>query len=175
MPGKDRKKYGATDEILSLYDKGLFKKGKDFDNNALHQLIDFYKSALPKYTDWRVFNFQFKPTEQYEDISQFYAEVEQQGYKLSRKKINSQLLHRFVEEGKCYLFEISCKDFKHQHLTSKDNLQTIYWKTLFQPHSNVKLNGEAEIFFRKASLQQKQPIITNENNYTIKNEKAIKS
>ena len=179
MPGKERTKYGATEAILALYDKGSFKKGKDFDTTALHTLIDFYKSALPKYEDWRVFNFQFKPTQQYEDISQFYAEVERQGYKLSWKGVNSTVLEQFVEQGKCYLFEISCKDFQKQDTTSKDSLQTIYRKTLFQPQSNIKLNGEAEVFFRKASSSPVigTDIITKQKqiNLSISNPKAIRS
>jgi CRISPR-associated protein Cpf1 len=175
MPGKERKKYGATDEILALYEKGTFKKGKDFDKQALHQLIDFYKSALPKYEDWRVFNFSFRPTDHYEDISQFYAEIEQQGYKLSRKGINSQVLNRLVAEGKCYLFEITCKDFEKANPNSKDSLQAIYRKHIFAPHSNIKLNGEAEIFFRQKSLDQQEKIITQKNQYTVQNEKAIRS
>jgi CRISPR-associated protein Cpf1 len=99
--------------------------------------------------------------------------VEQQGYKLSRKGINSSTLTQLIEEGKCYLFEIACKDFTKQNLTSKDSLQAIYRKNVFTPHSNIKLNGEAEIFFRKASLQAKLPV--NTQKHTIVNEKAIKS
>ena len=78
--------FKPTEKILSLYQKGTFKKGKDFNVQDLHALIDFYKEALEKHEErGRVFNFSFKPTHQYEDVSQFYAEVEQQGYKLSRR------------------------------------------------------------------------------------------
>jgi CRISPR-associated protein Cpf1 len=137
-------------------------------------LIDFYKAALGKHEErGKTFKFSFQSTSHYEDISQFYAEVEQQGYKLSRKGINSSVLEQFVEEGKCYLFEISCKDFIKQNPDSKDSLQAIYWKNMFTPHSNIKLNGEAEIFFRPASLKEKHQVQTNQ--YTITNEKAIKS
>lgn len=98
MPGKDKKKYGASDEILELYQKGSFKKSeKSFNLPDLHRLIDFYKSALPKYEDWQVFDFQFQPTEAYQDISQFYREVEQQGYLLNWRGINEEILKKGIE------------------------------------------------------------------------------
>lgn len=113
MPGKDKKKYGASDELLALYAKGSFKKSEaSFNLPDLHALIDFYKSALPKYEDWRVFDFNFQPTENYQDISQFYREVEQQGYLLSWSGIDEQLLAQGVKDGSIYLFQISSKDFE---------------------------------------------------------------
>jgi hypothetical protein len=140
----------------------------------LHTLIDFYKEALEKHEErGKVFSFHFQPTEQYEDISQFYAQVEQQGYKLSRRGVNSFVLEQFVEKGQCYLFEIACKDCTKQDATSKDSLQAIYRKNMFALHSNIKLNGEAEIFFRPASLKEKQQVQTKQ--HTVTNEKAIKS
>jgi hypothetical protein len=44
---------------------------------------------------------------------------------------------------------------------------------MFAPHSNIKLNGEAEIFFRPASLKEKLQVETKQ--HTITHEKAIKS
>lgn len=73
-------------------------------------MIDFYKESLKKYTDWQVFDFQFKPTSEYEDISQFYADVEKQGYKLSFQTINKTILDTLVENGDIYLFEIKNQD-----------------------------------------------------------------
>jgi CRISPR-associated protein Cpf1 len=122
-------------------------------------MIDFFKSSLNQHPERKNFHFHFKPTAEYEDISAFYTDVERQGYNLSWQGINYQYLQNLVEQGKCYLFEISCKDFQKQNPTSKDSLQAIYRKTLFQPHSNIKLNGEAEIFFRPASLEQKEHIV----------------
>lgn len=99
MPGSDKKKYGASDQVLDLYAKGSFKKSeKGFNLPDLHTLIDFYKSALPKYEDWKVFNFQFQTTENYQDISQFYREVEQQGYLLNWRKVNEELIKQGIKE-----------------------------------------------------------------------------
>ena len=58
MPGSDKKKYGASDQVLELYAKGSFKKSeKSFNLADLHTLIDFYKSALPKYEDSSISSF----------------------------------------------------------------------------------------------------------------------
>ncbi len=99
MPGSDKKKYGASDQVLELYAKGSFKKSeKSFNLADLHTLIDFYKSALPKYEDWKVFNFQFQATENYQDISQFYREIEQQGYLLNWRKVNEELIKQGIKD-----------------------------------------------------------------------------
>lgn len=153
LPKSDRKKYGASDEILDIYENGSFKKNEEnFSTESLRKLVDFYKSALNKYEDWKCFNFSFKPTSEYKDISQFYSEVEKQGYKLNFVAVNKTELDKLVTQGKIYLFEIKNQDSnsgkKDGH---KNNLHTSYWKTLFENIENrPKLNGEAEIFYRKA-------------------------
>ena len=63
-----------------------------------------------------------------------------------------------VAEGKVYLFQIYAKDFsKYSH--GKENLHTMYFKALFAPENLgnpiYKLNGEAEIFYRPASLEKR--------------------
>jgi hypothetical protein len=50
------------------------------------------------YENWQVFGFQFKKTEEYEDISQFYADVEKQGYKLDFVPINGEKLLELERE-----------------------------------------------------------------------------
>lgn len=161
MPGKDRKKYGATDEILELYDAGEFKKWDNFSKESLWKLIDFYKAALKKYEDWQVFDFQFKPTNAYEDISQFYADVEKQWYKLWWTNINKQVLMEWVDQGQIYLFAISSKDFDWKSKTP--DLQTLYWKSLFTLWTNTKLNGEAEVFRRSKSIAKEKKYLKKDN------------
>lgn len=155
MPGSDKKKYGASDQVLELYAKGSFKKSeKSFNLADLHTLIDFYKLALPKYEDWKVFNFQFQATENYQDISQFYREVEQQGYLLNWRKVNEKLIKQGIKDWSLFLFQISSKDFEGKSKTP--DLQTLYWQQLFEFSTNVKLNGEAEIFFRPWSMKKEK-------------------
>ncbi len=155
--------------ILDLYKNGEHKKGVDFSLDSCHKLIDFFKDNISKYkvnpTDeygWGVFGFRFSPTESYQDISDFYREVEKQGYKLWFKDIATAYIDECIDQGKLFLFQIYNKDFS-PYSTGKPNLHTLYWKSLFDPHNlentTAKLNGEAEIFYRKHSLNKEDRTI----------------
>ena len=170
MPKSDPKKYGATDEILDIYEKGEWKKSSDnFSKKDLNSIIDFYKDALKKYENWQCFDFKFRHTEKYEDISQFYTDVEKQGYKLDFVPINGDELNKIVEGGNVYLFEIKNQDSNSGKQDGhKNNLHTIYWQALFQNIQNrPKLNGEAEIFYRKALPINKREKIRDKKNRKI--------
>lgn len=158
LPKSNPSKYGASPAVLRVYYKKSFRKNEDsFSLSSLHVLIDFYKSALQKYEDWQCFNFSFGPTKSYQDISQFYSEVEKQGYKLDFVDINKSVLDDYVERGKMYLFEVKNQDFNlGKQDNHRDNLHTTYWNALFENVQNrPKLNGEAEIFYRKAIPSEK--------------------
>jgi len=182
LPKSDRKKFGATDEILKIYEEGGFKKNEPaFTKEKLVKLIDFYKLALAQYEDWRCFDFVFKDSVQYADISQFYSDVEKQGYKLNFVGINKVVLERLVEEGQIYLFEIKNQDSNNSKKSGhKNNLHTIYWNAIFESVVNKpKLNGSAELFYRKALATDKLEFITDKNgkevikNYRFSQEKFL--
>lgn len=63
-----------------------------------------------------------------------------------------------MDKGKVYLFEIRNQDTNDgKQEGHKNNLHTMYWRALFEDIENKpKLNGGAEIFYRKALLQEKQ-------------------
>lgn len=132
------------------------------DNEAkglLPELIDCYKSFLNIYEKdgfkYKDFNFKFKLSKDYEKLSQFFAEVPCQGYKCSFRNVSVEYINHLVEAGKLYLFQIWNKDFS-AHSKGTPNMHTLYWKMLFddQNLSDVvyKLNGQAEVFYRKRSL-----------------------
>lgn len=150
--------FNPSDKLLENYEKGTHKKGKVFSISDCHALIDFFKASLTKHEDWKQFNFQFSPTSSYHDISGFYREVEHQGYKISFEKVSSKYIHQLVAEGKLYFFKIYNKDFS-PHSKGKPNLHTLYWKELFSEENLkdvvYKLNGEAEVFYRKKSILNK--------------------
>lgn len=149
----DRAEYGATEEILRIYDSGSFKKNEEkFSRSDLKKMIDFYKEAIPRYEKWSCYTFDFKSSEAYEDISQFYHDVEKQGYKLGKVSICKEALYQYVADGKMYLFEIKNQDSNDGKLAShKQNLHTMYWEAIFQDIDNKpKLNGGVEIFYRRA-------------------------
>lgn len=153
---KGKEFYNPPGEILDLYAKGSFKQGDSFNLKDLHRLIDFYKDAISRNKDWDVFGFKFRVTKEYTNIAEFYGEVESQGYKIWFSNIDPDLIDSWVAEGKLYLFKIYNKDFS-SHSKGKPNLHTIYWKNCFDPENLkamvFKLNGEAEVFYRPASIK----------------------
>lgn len=154
LPKKEPGKYGATEAIIDLYSTGQFKKGENFQLNKLYALIDFYKQAMTRYEGWSMFDFSFRETTGYESIDQFYHDVEKGGYKLDFVAINYAELSALEQNGSVYLFEITNKDLANSN-PKRQNLHSLYFRQLFESGTNLKLNGEAEIFYRPQSLDKK--------------------
>lgn len=156
--------------LLEKYEKGTHKKGVNFNIDDCHSLIDFFKASIQKHEDWRNFGFNFSDTSTYEDLSGFYHEVEEQGYKLSFRNVSVEYINNLVDDGKLYLFQIYNKDFSPSS-KGTPNMHTLYWKMLFDERNLAdvvyKLNGQAEIFFRKLSLKVDRP--THPANQPVKN------
>ena len=154
--------FAPSEAIVSSYKRGTHKKGADFSLSDCHRLIDFFKQSINKHEDWSKFGFRFSDTKSYEDISGFYREVEQQGYMLSSHQVSESYINRLVEEGKLYLFRIWNKDFS-EFSKGTPNLHTLYWKMLFDERNLAdviyKLNGQAEVFYRKASIKPENRIV----------------
>ena len=146
-----------------------------FDIKDCHTLIDFFKASLQKHEDWKHFNFKFSPTDSYQDISGFYREVEQQGYKITFENIPEDYINQKVEDGKLYLFQIYNKDFS-PYSTGKPNMHTMYWKALFDQDNLTdvvyKLNGQAEVFFRKTSIEERN-IVKHKANEPIQSKNPL--
>lgn len=151
---KGQERFCPPDDLLFGYEQGKHKKGENFDEEFMRKLIDWFKTAINRHDDWKNFNFNFSPTDTYEDLSGFYKEIELQGYKISFQKISERYINSLVDSGKLYLFQIYNKDFAEKS-TGRKNLHTLYWENLFSGENlrNVclKLNGEAELFFRPKS------------------------
>lgn len=156
---KNKDHFKPNVNLLERYKAGEHKKGDNFDLDFCHELIDFFKVSIEKHQDWKHFAYQFSPTESYEDLSGFYREVEQQGYKISYKNIAASFIDALVAEGKLYLFQIYSKDFS-PYSKGTPNMHTLYWRALFDEKNLAdviyKLNGQAEIFFRKKSIEYSQ-------------------
>ena len=164
-------KFQPSDRILDIRKRESFKKGATFNKFECHEFIDYFKESIKKHDDWSKFGFEFSPTESYNDISEFYREVSDQGYYISFSKISKNYIDKLVENGYLYLFKIYNKDFS-KYSKGTPNLHTLYFKMLFDERnlSNVvyKLNGEAEMFYREASINDKEKI-THHANQPIKN------
>ena len=159
--------FAPSEAIVDSYRRGTHKKGPDFNLSDCHRLIDFFKDSIAKHEDWSKFVFHFSETSTYEDISGFYREVEQQGYMLASHPVSVSYVEQMVDEGKLYLFRIWNKDFS-EHSKGTPNLHTLYWKMLFDERNLAdvvyKLNGQAEVFYRRASIKPKNRIIHQANN-----------
>lgn len=166
--------FAPGESLLKKYNMGTHKKGDNFSLEDCHALIDFFKEAINKHEEWKSFGFDFSDTSSYEDISQFYKEVKNQGYQLKTRKISTNYIDDLVSRGDLYLFKIYNKDFS-EHSKGNLNLHTIYWKMLFDERnlSNLVyvLNGGAEVFYRPASIE-KEDQITHAKGTAIKNKRS---
>ena len=149
--------FKPSEELLERYKNEEHKKGKNFNLKFCHELIDFYKESIEKNEDWNKFDFKFRDTKDYDDIGQFYKDVEKQGYKIEYTNYSQQYIDSLVEKGDLYLFQIYNKDFS-SYSKGKPNMHTLYWKALFDKNNFngtvvYKLNGQAEVFYRKSSLK----------------------
>lgn len=163
-------------EIIDLYDRKLFKKppkeasleDTEIFKASLTKLIDYFKLGFSRHESYRHYKFNWKKSDEYKDIDEFYQDTIESCYQIIHQPINWDVVEEYTKEGKIYLFQIYNKDFS-SHSKGTPNMHTLYWKTLFdeQNLANVvyKLNGEAEIFFRKASLERK---VTHPANEPIK-------
>ena len=162
------------DSILDIYDKGLFKtdyrrKDPKVYKESLIKMIDYFKLGFSRHESFKDFSFTWKDSSEYSDISAFYNDVIASCYKLEFKTIDWDKLIEFTQDGRFCVFRIANKDFS-PNSKGKPNLHTIYWKMLFDPENLkdvvFKLSGNAEIFYRRASV--KNPVI-HKANQAIKN------
>ena len=172
---KSREKdFNPSDRILQLYKGDTYKAGPQFKIEDCRELIDFYKRSISLHEDWKNFGFQFSDTSTYEDLNGFYREVEQQGYKMTFKNVSVSYVEKLVDEGKLYLFQLYNKDFS-AYSKGTPNIHTLYWKAVFDEKNLLdvvyKLNGEAELFFRKKSINITNP--THPANVSVANKNKL--
>lgn len=94
-------------------------------------MIDYFKDGIMKNETYRKFHFNWKPSNEYENIKEFYDDTDNSCFLLEKEEINFNHLKEQADQGKIYLFQISSKDF-NKGSTGTPNLQTMYWRELFQ-------------------------------------------
>lgn len=150
---EDKNKYLPI-EINRIRKQGTYSlTSAAFRKEDLCTFIDFYKPLVEDYySDYR---FSFKNSSEYESFKDFTDHINQQSYQIQFFEFSRKKLMRLVDEGKLYLFRIWNKDFSN-HSKGTPNLHTLYWKMLFDERNLAdvvyKLNGQAELFYRKKSL-----------------------
>lgn len=163
--GSNAEIFTPSSEILAIRENGSHKKEAG-NAEALHKWIDFCQQSIIRHPEWNEhYEFKFKPAAEYRELTEFYNDFDRQAYKIKFVDIKAGYIDGLVADGKAYLFQIYNKDFS-PHSKGKPNLHTTYWRMLFDEENlrNIadnketpvfKLNGEAEIFFRQASLEPK--------------------
>lgn len=117
----------------------------------------------------------------YDDKKEFDREIQEvlsNCYICEFTPINWFEIEKQNQLGNMYLFQIRSKDDGEKSF-GKSNLQTLYWRTVFQENSPFQLNGGGEIFYRKSAISDQQKkfphlnksYIINNNRFT--NEKFL--
>ncbi|MGM0609082.1 MAG: type V CRISPR-associated protein Cas12a/Cpf1 [Candidatus Muiribacteriota bacterium] len=170
--------YKPNQEILNIYNTGSFKvDSPNFSVSNLHKIIDFFKECIPKHPSWSLFNFSHvKPTHKYQNnIGEFYNDLIKNTWRVWFEYVSEKYIEEKNEQGELYLFEIHNKDFNPK-AEGRKNLHTLYWEEVFfernQENPIIKLNGQAEIFFRKKSIEREFECRTNKkDSHEIVNKK----
>ncbi|MDP2061080.1 MAG: type V CRISPR-associated protein Cas12a/Cpf1 [Flavobacteriaceae bacterium] len=152
------------------------KQSDNFSKNDLVAFIDYYKQRTIEYFD--SYKFKFKKSDEYKDFGEFTTHVNGQAYQINFIEISHKFIDEWVNTGKLYLFQIYNKDFS-PYSKGKSNMHTLYWKALFEPENLkdvvYKLNGQAEVFYRKKSIEEKNTVMHKANEpIDNKNPKAKK-
>ena len=154
--------FKPSKEILKIYKDEGFKKGESFSVKNMQKLIRFYSDCLTKYEGWKGYNFVNvkKPGNYAENIGEFYRDVSQNGYKISFEAVSEKYIDQKNKNGELYLFEIYNQDFAIGKKGGKKNLHTMYFENIFSQENidqnfPIKLNGQAEIFYRPKTDKNK--------------------
>lgn len=149
----------------------------NFSRKDLNMFIDYYKERIVEY--YSEFEFNFRESKEYRDFSAFTDDVNAQAYQVSFLNVSRKHIYSLIEKGYLYLFRIYNKDFSN-YSKGTPNLHTMYFKMLFDERNLrdvvFKLDGGAEMFYRKASITDKEKIV-HPANHPVKNKnpKNIKS
>lgn len=154
--------YPASADILKIHKSGSYK------TNAadLCAYLRHYMDCIAKHEWGRIYTFNFKAPEAYTSFDAFLEDIEKASYKITFDAIRATYVDAQVENGSLYLFEIYSKDFS-SFSHGKPNLHTLYWRALFDENNLhdlvIKLNGECEVFWRKASIDASERVVHTKN------------
>ena len=153
--------YGGSKKFQKAY----LQKTNDIKGyrRAINVWISFCLDFLKSYRSTMCYNLtSLMDSSQYQSLDNFYDDVNKYLYNISFKKLPEKSVNELVENGNVFLFELYNKDFS-AYSRGVPNMHTLYWKGLFD-ESNLKdivfkLNGNAEIFYRKSSIKGNDMII----------------
>jgi hypothetical protein len=155
--GKNTTKFEAPADLLEIQ-KRLKSESLSIDSQGEYirnKFITYYQKVISMESDWSCFNFKLKKPQDYISMQEFYTDISNQSYYLETVNIGGSLINSWVDSGDALLFEISSKDFKHPERKSKMDLNTHYLLAVLNPENTqkIKLNGEAEMFYRQKVIE----------------------
>ena len=172
------------DEVKRVYEQKLYLKSapissEEYKNNLV-LMIDYFKYALSQHESYCNIKFDFKKSNSYKDILEFYNDAMKSGYSIEKVPTNFEYVKELERENAILLFQIYCKDFS-DNKTKKGtpNLHTMYFEALFSDENinRIKegkpffqLNGGAQIYTRNKSIDGE---ITHEKNIPISNKNPL--
>ena len=137
-------------------------------NQAKNDWIKFTKEFLSSYKKVEAYDIHYK--KRYNSVDELYKQLNGDFYTISFSNVSVSFIEKLVNEGKMYLFQIYNKDFS-EYSKGTPNMHTLYWKALFDERNLAdvvyKLNGKAEMFYRKKSIDYTHP--THPANHPIQN------
>ena len=140
--------------VMDLYRSG--KAVKDYTKEEVALMVDFYKEVIASNPDWGVFGFQFKETDEYDRLADFYHDVASQGYKTVFYGVSREFIYNAVAEGDLFLFQVSCQDMLERHTGKDGNYKALLYEALSgKIGGDVRLCGGGAVYFRPASLPRK--------------------
>ena len=138
--------------------------------DALSKWMNFCKEFLTSYTSCLSFKIDFGDLNRFDSLDKFYSFLKDKFYSITFSKIPFDFIDKSVDEGKLFLFQIYNKDFAEKSSGSK-NLHTLYWENLFSEENLkdtvLKLNGEAELFFRPQVIKSEKIIAHKKDSYLV--------
>lgn len=148
-----------TREIFDIYNDKMYTsavKRQNGDNRILKKYIDFCIKFLEINKTTSCFDFSSLKTREYSDFVSFTNDVNEIAYMIEFSNYDDEFINKLVSDGRLYLFQIYNKDFA-KGTSGKKNLHTLYFESVFDPDNlkNIvfKLNGEAELFYRRSSIK----------------------
>ncbi len=123
-----------------LYTKEALKKGtvsqKVYKKNLL-TILTLYKDFIESYIHYSLYvdKIQYRPLEEYEDSSYFFADVDRYAHIRICMGANDEVIEEFVNEGLMYMFLITSRGFEYK----SDDQVDLFMEALENPDSDVEL------------------------------------
>lgn len=143
--------------LAKTYSLDSVRKGKATEGERLHALatmIDLYKSVIPLYTSTACFDFNLKPTEEYNDIGLFMDDCNRFMTKASWVNVSKDQIDAAINSGSLLSFLIT-----NLNMYKEGKEKTTYAQTFLYMMSeenlkamNFRLNAKPMMTFRPACL-----------------------